>query len=74
MIRSQAAIAVLLYAIAATAGATPCDQVKDAVDAKIKAHGVKTYTLSVVPTAEVKDQKVVGSCEGGAKKVVYKRS
>lgn len=46
---------------------------KDKIDAKIKSHGVKTYTLSVVPTAEVKDQKVVGTCESGAKKIVYKR-
>ncbi|MFI4981516.1 MAG: DUF1161 domain-containing protein, partial [Nevskiales bacterium] len=32
------------------------------------------YSLDVVPAADVKDQKVVGSCEGGAKKIVYKRS
>ena len=44
------------------------------IDARIKAKGVKTYSLDVVPAADVKDQKVVGSCEGGAKKIVYKRS
>ena len=29
--------------------------------------------LDVVATAEVADQTVVGSCEAGAKKIVYKR-
>jgi hypothetical protein len=28
----------------------------------------------VVPATEVKDQKVVGSCEGGGKKIVYTRA
>jgi len=70
---SQFAIAALLSLTAASAWATPCDSVKDQIDAKIKAKGVKTYTLDVVPAADVKDQKVVGSCEGGARKIVYKR-
>jgi len=47
--------------------------VKDRIDAKIKAHGVKTYPLTVVDSAAVKDQKVVGRCEGRAKKIVYKK-
>ena len=69
----QFAVAVLLSLTASAAWATPCDTVKEQVDAKIKGHGVKNYSLDVVPAAEVKDQKVVGSCEGGAKKIVYKR-
>ena len=68
-----AALAVLLSLTTSAAWATPCDAVKDKIDAKIKSHGVKTYTLSVVAAAEVKDQKVVGTCEGGKKKIVYKR-
>jgi len=73
MKHSQFALAALLCLSTATAWATPCDTVKDKIDAKIKSHGVKTYTLSVVAAAEVKDQKVVGTCEGGKKKIVYKR-
>jgi hypothetical protein len=67
-------LAVALSAVAASAHATPCDAVKSQVEAKIKAHGVKAYSLEVVPAAEVKDAKVVGSCEGGARKIVYKRN
>lgn len=68
------AIAAMLCFAASAARATPCDEVKSQVEAKIKGHGVKAYTLDVVAAAEVKDQKVVGSCEGGKKKLVYRRS
>ena len=36
--------------------------------------GVTSYTLDIVATADVKDgMKVVGSCEAGARKIVYTR-
>ena len=56
----------------ASAG-TPCDEVKTSIAAKLDAKGVKDYTLEVVAAADVAGQKVVGSCEGGEKKIVYKR-
>ncbi|MGH8505054.1 MAG: DUF1161 domain-containing protein [Stenotrophobium sp.] len=59
-------------ALPAFAG-TPCDQVKAQIAKKIESHGVKSYTLEAVAVADVKDQKVVGVCEGGAKKIVYQR-
>jgi hypothetical protein len=68
------AVAALFTLAAGSAFATPCDTVKSQIEAKIKGHGVKAYTLDVVAAAEVKDLKVVGSCEGGKKKLVYKRS
>jgi len=41
----------------------------------VEANGVKSYTLEIVPTekAEGVEGKVVGSCEGGTKKIVYQR-
>lgn len=50
-----------------------CDDIKAAIAAKLDAKGVKNYTLDVKSKDEVKDAKVVGSCEGGAKKIVYAR-
>ena len=70
----SAVIAAVLSLTASAAWATPCDTVKDQIDAKIKAKKVKSYSLDVVAAADVKDQKVVGSCEAGAKKIVYKRN
>jgi hypothetical protein len=68
------AFAALIALTSAAAFATPCDQVQAAIDAKIKANGVTNYTLEAIPVAEVKDQKVVGTCEVGAKKIVYTRT
>lgn len=73
--KTQHIVIAALFALAAgSAFATPCDTVKSQIESKIKGHGVKAYSLDVVAAADVKDQKVVGSCEGGKKKVVYKRS
>lgn len=66
-------VAILLSFASAGAWATPCDGIKDQIEARLKAHGVKAYTLTVVDSAAVNDQKVVGSCEGGKKKIVYQR-
>ena len=73
MWKSSAVLLLSLCAGVAHAG-TACDDVKAQIEAKIKAKGVSSYTLEAVPSEEVKDQKVVGTCEGGAKKIVYKRS
>jgi hypothetical protein len=51
-----------------------CDDLKSEIAAKLDAKGVKNYTLDIVAADEVKDQTVVGSCEGGTKKIVYKRN
>jgi hypothetical protein len=53
--------------------AKSCDELKSEIEAKIKGNGVGTFTLEVVPSAEVKDQTVVGSCGGGESKIVYKK-
>jgi len=66
------AAVILLLATPAYAG-KPCEELKAEIDAKIKANKVQDYTLEIMATADVKDETVVGSCEGGAKKIVYKR-
>jgi hypothetical protein len=52
---------------------TPCEQVKSEIAQKLDAKGVKSYTLEVVSKDQETDAKVVGTCEGGAKKIVYRR-
>ncbi|GEM_PF-466356 len=52
---------------------TPCDDVKAQIAKKLDGKGVKNYTLDAVAAADVKDHKVVGSCEAGSKKIVYAR-
>lgn len=51
----------------------PCEELKAEIAAKIDANGVKNYTLEIVANDQVGERKVVGSCEGGTKKIVYVR-
>jgi hypothetical protein len=75
LLRSTSIVLAALALASSPAWAGSCDDLKSAIAAKIDAKGVKGYTLDIVPTADVKDGdgKVVGSCEGGNKKIVYKR-
>lgn len=50
-----------------------CEELKTEIAAKVEAKGVKGAQLDIVASEEVKDQKVVGSCEGGKKKITYKK-
>jgi Protein of unknown function (DUF1161) len=68
-------LAVGLLSIAGTALAAgkSCDDLKSEIDAKIKAKGAASYTLEVVAKGSSADGKVVGTCDAGAKEIVYKR-
>ena len=70
-----AVVSLLLIASPVLAQRKDCEELKAEIDAKIKANGVPAYTLGIVPTDQVKegDGQVVGSCDGGTKKIVYKR-
>jgi len=76
--RSLVTVAVLLgVSVAACAqAAKTCEDLKAEIAKKIEANGVKSYSLEIVPAGQVKDGegKVVGSCEGGAKKIVYSKT
>ncbi len=50
-----------------------CEELKSEIEAKLKAKGVEGYTLEILPKDQVKDQKIIGSCEGGTKKISYSR-
>ena len=69
-----AAILFTLGSLPAFAAGKNCDELKMEIAAKIEANGVKNYDLNIVKTDEVKSgDNVVGSCEGGTKKIVYAR-
>jgi len=68
-----AVVASLLIASPVFAQVKPCEELKSEIDAKIKKNGVKEFTLTIVEKDAAEDGKVVGICEGGTKKIVYKR-
>ena len=67
-----AVLGIMLIAAPALAQRKSCDELKAEIEAKVKGNGVKAFTLNIVPNDEVKDEKVVGSCDGGTKKITLK--
>ncbi len=67
------AVAVMALVALPAAAKTSCDEVKAKIEAKLEAKGVKAYTLTVIPAEEQTELRVVGTCDGGKKKIVYKR-
>ncbi len=67
------AVVTVFIGSAASAEIKPCEDLKAEIDAKLKEKGVRGYTLEIIPADQVKDQKIIGSCDGGTKKISYTR-
>ena len=67
------AVGLLSLAGGALAAGKPCEELKSEIAAKLDAKHVSGYSLEVVDKGAAADGKVVGTCEGGAKEIVYKR-
>jgi hypothetical protein len=67
--------AMLLLAPDAQAQSNACDLLKSELAARIEATGVRGYSLEDVPadTPVPPGAKAIGNCEGGARKVLYRR-
>jgi hypothetical protein len=76
--KSQIALAALAlsctFVVAQEPARKPCEDLKADITKKLEAKGVTSYTLDVVDKGkEAADAKVVGSCDGGTKSIVYTR-
>ena len=65
------AAALALAGTSALAAGKSCEELKTEIAAKLDAKKVTGYTLDIVAAEKAGDAKVVGSCEGGAKKITY---
>src|SRR6266481_7367152 len=54
--------------------AKPCEELKDEITKKLDAKGVKGYTLEIVAKDKDAEGKIVGTCDGGTKKILYNRT
>jgi hypothetical protein len=70
------AIGFLLFVLAPVhaQGAKSCEELKDEIAKKLDAKGVKGYTLEIVAKDKDAEGKVVGTCGGGTKKIIYSRT
>jgi hypothetical protein len=50
-----------------------CTDLKGEIEARIKQNGVDKFSLEIVDAGAPPDGKVVGTCEGGRKIIIYKR-
>ena len=75
MVRLMVAAAVLGLSVSGSAWAQKkdCAELKGEIEAKIKKNGVEKFSLDVVDANAQAAGKVVGTCDGGAKKIVYKK-
>jgi hypothetical protein len=63
-----------LFSFSSLAQKKSCDELKTEIAAQLDSKGVKKYTLTIVDLKDVKDtDKVVGSCDGGTKRITYTR-
>jgi hypothetical protein len=51
-----------------------CDDLKSEISKKLDAKGVTSYSLDAVDKGKEGDGKVVGTCDGGTKSLVYSRT
>jgi hypothetical protein len=66
--------AVLALAATSTfAAGKSCDELKTQIATKLDAKKITGYTLDIVGADKAGDAKVVGTCEGGAKKITYSK-
>jgi hypothetical protein len=68
------ALCAVMISLPALAEKKACDALKGDIDASLQKKGLKDYTLDIVDADKAGDAKVVGSCDGGTKKVVYARA
>lgn len=68
-------VAVLFVPVCSYAqGPKPCEELKTEIAAKLDAKGVKGYSLEIVAKDQDAEGKAVGTCEGGTKKIMYKKA
>lgn len=74
VVSAVAVLALSVVAAPALAAGTPCEEVVAKIAEKLDAKGVVGYSLTPTPKDEVKaEDKVVGVCEAGTKRIVYVR-
>ncbi len=54
--------------------AKPCEELKDEISKKLDAKGVKSYTLEIVAKDKDAEGKIVGTCDGDTKKIIYTKT
>jgi Protein of unknown function (DUF1161) len=69
----QTALAALLLHALPCAALT-CEELRTEVEAKIRSSGVALFTVTIMDVAMPSSGRVVGSCDRGNKKLIYRQA
>ncbi len=72
--KSTAAALALILAASPAWAQKSCDELKSNIAAKLESRNVKGYQLEVVDADARIEGKIVGSCEHGKRKIVYRKA
>ncbi len=72
-LRTKLDIALALLLGCTAAAATTCESLRLEIEAKIKRTGVTEYAVTTVEASASAPGKVVGTCDQGNKKIMYRR-
>jgi len=64
---------VAAFPLTSAAQRKDCTDLKGEIEARVKQNGVDKFSLEIVEASAPPAGKVVGTCEGGRKIIVYKR-
>ncbi len=70
MTQARVFFTALLLAAPAVQAASNCDAIREQIEAKLRAGGLKSFTLEVVDAEAPPRGKVLGSCERGTRRIV----
>lgn len=73
MTKTALALLLALAVTPALAQVKDCNELKGEIDVKITNNGVTAFTTTIIDMGAPEDGKVVGTCDGQTKKIVYKR-
>lgn len=57
----------------APSGRKDCEELKQEIAARIEANGVRQYQLQIVEPEAEQVGRIVGSCNGGSRRIAYQR-
>lgn len=68
------ASSLILISATSWAAKTSCEEIKSKIETKLEGKGIKNYSLQVVAKDTETKNRVVGSCEGDSKKIIYTKT
>ena len=73
VITTSLVVSLMLSTTSGWAAITSCDKIIDKINTKLEHKEVTGYSLTIVSKDTETKSRVVGVCEGGSKKIIYKK-